>query len=364
MPFQMKRSLKGDINLNHVLKDGQPAVERVTAKGNPRLKIGDGVTKYSSLPYACPDVSKYTDSGLKLPSGGPNIEFKDGSFRGQHGFRCTYEGSTADLFLGVTAPIVGSNNSHIQFDSNSLSLMIDNTGTQISLNLDKTSGLYPSTPIELGTAVKPFKSLMLGTNTSSQYEYYDGLISLPISQGYQGTPTLRLYVPVDTTSSYVVNGRITLWAQGGGSGMSGQSCVVHVHNGSMYPDINSTNSSTGYSLGTASNKWRYVYAYSGTINTSDRASKDSINYLDEPLKTRALTSNTVITTNDILQFVEKLNPATFCYKDGNEVATEDNSSPEMIQLGLIADDIKDDPVFKYVGVKQWDYNHYRLQLLH
>ena len=125
----------------------------------------------------------------------------------------------------------------------------------------------------------------------------------------------------------------------------------------IYPTSNSTSTSTGYNLGNSLFKWRYLYAYSGTIQTSDRAAKDSIHYLEEqPVVAKmsaksTTTSTTGITVDDVIDFVKNIKPTTFCYYDGKETATEENSDPEMIQLGLIADDIKTHPVFKYVGVQ-------------
>lgn len=129
---------------------------------------------------------------------------------------------------------------------------------------------------------------------------------------------------------------------------------------SVYPSSNSTSSSTGYSLGNSTNKWRYLYAYGGTIQTSDRAAKDSIHYLEEqPVVAKmsaksTTTSTTGITMDDVIDFVKNIKPTTFCYYDGKETATEENSDQEMIQLGLIADDIKDHPLYKYIGVDRDD----------
>lgn len=110
-----------------------------------------------------------------------------------------------------------------------------------------------------------------------------------------------------------------------------------------------------------------MYAYSGTIQTSDRSAKDSIHYLesnessDTEVFTMSLRSNSVenkdsslVTIEDVIDFVTNLSPVTFCYKNGqgeDVEATEENSDPEEIQLGLIADDIKDHKLFKYVGVE-------------
>lgn len=124
----------------------------------------------------------------------------------------------------------------------------------------------------------------------------------------------------------------------------------------LYPVATSTSTTTGYTLGSASYKWRYLYAYSGTIQTSDRSAKSDIKYLSNnevaTMSADSDTDSTNITMNDVVDFVKELEPATFCYKDGNgDNPTEAESSPEMIQLGLIADDICDSKLFKYVGVE-------------
>lgn len=164
------------------------------------------------------------------------------------------------------------------------------------------------------------------------------------------------------------------------SGSTGIFCTTN-----LLPSSNSTSASTGYTLGSSSYKWRYVYAYSGTIQTSDRSAKDSIHYLEsasaesasefsvmsasamslsEPglidvtpsttTNQSSVSDSSSITIDDVIDFVSNLSPVTFCYKDGqgeDVKATEENSEPEAIQLGLIADDIKDHKVFKYIGVE-------------
>lgn len=43
--------------------------------------------------------------------------------------------------------------------------------------------------------------------------------------------------------------------------------------GNFIPGVNSTSTSTDKTLGDSSHKWRYLYAFSGTIQTSDRSAK-------------------------------------------------------------------------------------------
>lgn len=126
----------------------------------------------------------------------------------------------------------------------------------------------------------------------------------------------------------------------------------------LNPNMNATSTSNGYTLGDSSSKWRYLYAYSGTIQTSGKENKDSIHYLTNSSSTlrKARSASTInqtsITYDDVEEFVKSINPATFCYKDGqgeDVEATEENSAPEMVQLGLIAEDVKDTKLFKYIG---------------
>ena len=133
-------------------------------------------------------------------------------------------------------------------------------------------------------------------------------------------------------------------------------------NNNLYVDSNLLpNSNSNYDLGSTSARWKTVYASTGTIQTSDRSAKDSIHYLSEnvpagaaKMKARSISAEAenYITVSDVIDFVRTLDPATFCYKtDENETATEENSSPEAVQLGIIADDIKDHPLFKYIGAE-------------
>lgn len=143
---------------------------------------------------------------------------------------------------------------------------------------------------------------------------------------------------------------------------------MHYHGGSSY-DINfqgygpdftpqfAPNKSGSIKLGNLANLWSEVYAKSGTIQTSDRTSKSHIHYIDESKpKIRSTNQEEIFTTNDIVEFIKQLNPATFVYKnaDNEEQTIEEalEKSPASIQLGLIADDIKDTSLYKYIGVEE------------
>lgn len=128
--------------------------------------------------------------------------------------------------------------------------------------------------------------------------------------------------------------------------------------GNFNPNSNASSSTTGYTLGVSNQKWRTVYAYTGTIQTSNRDDKNDIHYIDEvaPMKLKSKSvSNTdtvpkSITSDMIVDFIKKLKPANFVY--GNEETIDEalsSNHTEAVQLGLIADDIKDEPLFNYIG---------------
>lgn len=81
----------------------------------------------------------------------------------------------------------------------------------------------------------------------------------------------------------------------------------------LTPTANSTSSSTGHTLGTSSYKWRYLYAFSSSIQTSDRRYKTNIEYISD---------------NDVLSNVfDALQPCSFYMVGGDRK-----------HLGLIAQD--------------------------
>lgn len=121
--------------------------------------------------------------------------------------------------------------------------------------------------------------------------------------------------------------------------------------------------STSMSCGTSNYRWSTVYANNGTIQTSDRAAKSDIHYIEDTKQSQVMLmsaqvtqseENVNITTTDLLNLVKTLMPAVFAYKnsDGTETLISDaiaNNNTEAVQLGLIADDIKDNQLFNYIG---------------
>lgn len=103
-------------------------------------------------------------------------------------------------------------------------------------------------------------------------------------------------------------------------------------------------------LGTNANPWSNVYSTSGVSQTSSREAKENIKNVISELTPMTLgldeeTAETSdITVENVVDFVRNLQPVTFNYKE--------NASPDAEQLGLIADDIAEHPIYKYIGTDQ------------
>ncbi len=109
-----------------------------------------------------------------------------------------------------------------------------------------------------------------------------------------------------------------------------------------------TISEVSANLGTSDNGWNTIYTVNGLVQGSSRKSKENIknvisestpmtmNLRDEPAELSDITVETLV------DFVRNFQPVTFTYKG--------DSSQEAEQLGIIADDIAEHPVYKYVGI--------------
>lgn len=141
--------------------------------------------------------------------------------------------------------------------------------------------------------------------------------------------------------------------------------TIYFANDAIYPitdnktDMGSAN---GY-------MWKRVNARQGSINTSAREAKGHIHKIDEiPTKrarTLSLTAETsqdeIVTTQEVIDFVKKIEPVTFVYKDdnNNELSISDvlnTNEMSAIQIGLIADDIRNEKLYKYIGI-DYDYDY-------
>lgn len=176
MSIQLKRGLTADINQDLVLLDGQPGVEKRTNK-SPRLKIGDGTSKWSALAYASPDSDIYTDS---------EIIYKSSSFS------VTANGSDGVVFENNTLSpsISGSSNlggrarwasgyfTGVNISGGNIVPTTDNTGSLGSSNKRWQYGRFEGLDInEVNTGVITPSSTDTGGLGSSTYRFNSGYIN-------------------------------------------------------------------------------------------------------------------------------------------------------------------------------------------
>ncbi len=116
-------------------------------------------------------------------------------------------------------------------------------------------------------------------------------------------------------------------------------------------------------LGQIDYKWTSVYTSNGVIQTSDRQSKTNIRKVVSAaslLADQGLPSPSIdgkedyeysdITIDSVVNFIKSIDPVTFTYTKGKSKNPDDH--PAATQLGLIADDIIDTEIFKYIGVEE------------
>ena len=321
-------------NKDTTLEPGQLGVEYLT-DGNMRLKVGKqtdngSATDWSLLPYVTPLTSVYQDDHIELYSGYKTLSVNtEGDV--------TNPGTYGTIHLGD--PSGPYHNIRLNGDSEVV-LSAPTTIVQGALSV------IPATGVELKVSGGDSNILRMYPTATTSY------------LGTESSVWSNLYA-TKTNTDHIVH------TDGPGSSYN----IIVYDN--LIPSDSSTSTTTGFTLGDSSHKWRYLYSFSGSIQTSDRSAKDSIHYIQyvedsEAMKpaTMSMRSAAVentsegttsqITLEDVIDFVSNLNPVTFCYKDGqgeDVEATEENSDPEDIQLGLIADDIKDHKLFKYVGVE-------------
>lgn len=194
--------------------------------------------------------------------------------------------------------------------------------TTNTLSLEYT-GLVPNRMFDLGAISKPFGKLYISDilDDSGNSVWYN-----------------------ETSSSYVL-------------GNLNNDIYIDAKNSVSPVDDNST------TLGEDSIRWKSVWAQAGTIQTSDRSEKQDIKYIksvQSSAKTvRKVSANSDISTDssvsleDIISFVENINPATFVYKskDDPDATVDTASHSEDIQIGLIADDIYESDFYKYIGTE-------------
>ena len=118
------------------------------------------------------------------------------------------------------------------------------------------------------------------------------------------------------------------------------------------PALESEHINIGYNQLTG----RFGTVYCESVSeSSDSETKSDIHYLDSSNEVTPLSveQGSKVTTQDVINFVKNLAPATFIYKRNGISTVEEAASenPDIIHLGIIANDIENDPLFNYVASK-------------
>lgn len=305
MSVQLKRSLSSSINQDHVLKQGQLGIEMPsdtnTSTSEFKLKIGDGSTKWSALPYFgdTSNISLDSLSGtLPITKGGTG----------------STDASTARTNLGAADGSVFYSNGN-----GSVAIEISNF-TQFMMDC------YPASGTASYLQWNPY--IFVLSHSSDAMKCSESVSLRPRHRA----PAIEFALE-DTRDSISETLRFEI--------LTG--------NRSLSPG-----SSGEVDIGKASSKFRTIYASTGTIQTSDRSEKNSIHYLsDSSVSTvdENGTAQPAIGLQDVIEFLQVCEPATFLY---NAPETT-QSSPEFRQLGLIADDVESTKLFPYIGCRMsWE----------
>lgn len=165
MSLQLKRAQTSDINPDLVLKEGQPGVElRGGGATPPRLKIGDGTTKWSELPYCCQEPIFNVGEYSKITSMN-NAEFRITQLANDRDI--INVGSMAEDFIGVS-PSYGiemyreeaASRISLRFGSKTLTIQDETLG---GLVLYSPGG----TEVKIGTTAYPISSIYCATTDAS-----------------------------------------------------------------------------------------------------------------------------------------------------------------------------------------------------
>ena len=193
-------------------------------------------------------------------------------------------------------------------------------------------------------------TLKLGSPTARFNTIYTGILDLG--------STIGIYPLGDYTLTFKCGRK-----QGGEAGE-----LFFSHNGQAYHfepkwsgDV-ALQQTTG--LGKSDRKWRDVWSYAGTLQTSDISMKENIKKVvseDDAAMTREISAEEVssISSDSILEAVKSIQPITFNYKGSRDImlVAEGNEQDEYAQvgkqLGISAQELEkiDPTLFEYVGVK-------------
>ena len=194
-------------------------------------------------------------------------------------------------------------------------------------------------------------TLKLGSDTARFNTIYSSILDLGNSTGVYSSGNYRLTL---------MCGR----KQGGEGGE-----LFFTHNGTTYhfepkwPGEVALEKSTG--LGRSDRKWRDVWSYSGTLQTSDITMKENVKKVVSENGTFKIDKNDTndisnISSDSIFETVKSIQPITFNYKgsqNAERTVNGDNKQDEYMQvarqLGISAQELEkiNPALFEYVGVK-------------
>ena len=270
---------------------------------------------------------------------------------------------SSSLYLTRVSNVYIDSNNYIRFRIGSSSSDVTSINITNANNMSGAIDLFPSTNGEcsLGLPGNAWDALYVNNNIVSNS-------SLNISAiGSMSLATTTSTIQIEGKTSSATAG-VQIEAQGytNGAGFidlraenSSGNYVnrLRLNSSSLFPV-----SSASLTLGNTNYRWGTIYT-NGAVNTSDKSSKTDIHYIDEDtprllstMSTKDTTAKISFTTNELIDFVKKLSPCTFVYRDERaEVQYNDiesalsSNNTEYVQLGLIADDIKDEKLFNFIG---------------
>lgn len=324
-----------------------------------------GSTEYKLISSWTPKVR---EGAIAVDKSTAQIYHKNFGTAGTYGSATTIPKITTN----ITGHITGVEEVTANFASNSIytnnkSILWDDSTNK------KQSIKYNDTPLaSVASAGRTAKGCIQITSTSRYVPYgevtpiyttntisleFDGLIpNRMFSLGAESKPFNKLYI-----SDILDDSGNSVWYN-----ETSSSYILGNQNNDIYIDAKTAVSpinDNSITLGEDSIRWKSVWAQAGTIQTSDRSEKQDIKYIksvQSSAKTvRKVSANSDISTDssvsleDIISFVENINPATFVYKskDDPDATVDTASHSEDIQIGLIADDIYESDFYKYIGTE-------------
>lgn len=262
---------------------------------------------------------------------------------GEIGAAATNHNQASNSINAMTGYTKGSNSSAIA-TTDSLNTAIGKLekGLESKANSNHTHNYLPLTGGTMSGNIlcNANNTLKIGSDTARFNTIYSSILDLGNSTGVYSTGNYRLAL---------MCGR----QEGGEAGE-----LFFTHNGTTYhfepkwPGEVALQQSTG--LGRSSRKWRDVWSYSGTLQTSDITMKENVRKVvskNDKNDTRDISN---ISSNSIFEAVKRIQPITFDYK-GTRTVDDNSSETAMVgrQLGISAQELEkiNPQLFEYVGVK-------------